>query len=243
MNKSVRLDRFIHQNTAFSMADTRPLIAQKRILLNGVNAISIQQKVTKFTHVVLDGLCLQNKNPLYFILNKPKGVVCATQDAQHRTVLDLIEHPLRHELHIAGRLDYNTTGLVLLTNDGEWSRAISLPETKLEKVYEVNVSKPLNADYIEAFQTGIYFSYENITTKPALLEICSKYKARLTLTEGKYHQVKRMFGFFQNKVLALHRVSVGPIALGWLQIGQSQLLSEKLLNHSILATQILEDTN
>ncbi len=220
-----RLDRFISQNTDYSIADTRLLIAQKRILLDGRVAHSIQQKVTKFTRVVLDGNCLKDLSPVYLMLNKPRGVVSATKDPKHTTVLDLIQHPQKDELHIVGRLDFNTTGLVLLTNDGAWSRRISLPETKLAKTYEVTLSKPLNDEYIAAFREGIHFAYENITTRPAQLEILSENSARLSLIEGKYHQVKRMFGFFQNEVLSLHRVSVGPISLEGLEVGQSRPLT------------------
>lgn len=227
---SSRLDRFISQNSVFSLSDTRLLIAQKRIVLDGHLAHSIQQKVTKFTQVVLDGKCLTYKTPVYLMLNKPRGVVSATKDFKHPTVLDLIQHPQKNELHIAGRLDFNTTGLVLLTNDGAWSRKMSLPETKLEKTYEVTLSKSLNDDYVAVFRKGIYFSYENITTRPAGLEILSEYTARLSLVEGKYHQVKRMFGFFQNQVLSLHRVSVGNLSLEALEVGDSRALTEEELD-------------
>ncbi len=224
-----RLDRFISQNSAFTRADTRLLIAQKRILVDGQVAQSIQQKVTQFTHVVLDGQCLQDNQALYLMLNKPKGVVSATKDLEHLTVLDLIDHPQKHELHIVGRLDLNTTGLVLLSNDGAWSRKISLPETKLAKTYEVTLSKPVTDEYITVFRQGIYFAYENIITQPAYLERVSEYTARLSLVEGKYHQVKRMFGFFQNEVLALHRASVGPVSVEGLELGQSRALTSKEL--------------
>lgn len=220
-----RLDRFINQNSPFSLADTHRLIAQKRILLDGKAADSVQQKVEQFTHVMLDDDCLQNNTPIYMMLNKPKGVVCATVDAKHTTVMDLIEHPQKEDLHIAGRLDLNTTGIVLLTNDGAWSRSISLPESKLIKTYVVTLSKPVTEEMIAVFKQGIYFAYEDITTQPAQLEILSEYRARLSLIEGKYHQVKRMFGFFQNEVLALHRVSVGDFSLDGLEEGQSRLLS------------------
>ena len=223
-SKTHRLDRFISQNSDFSISDTRLLIAQKRIVLDGRVASSIQQKVGEFTQVVLDGQCLNDNKPVYIMLNKPRGVVSATKDPKHATVLDLIDHPQKSELHIVGRLDFNTTGLLLLTNDGAWSRKISLPETKLAKTYEVTLSKPLSDEYVVVFREGIYFAYENITTRPACLEILSDYTARLSLVEGKYHQVKRMFGFFQNQVLALHRVSVGSILLEGLEVGQSRAL-------------------
>lgn len=194
--------------------------------MEGRPAESICQVVGKFSRVELDGVCLQQNRPVYLALNKPRGVVSATTDRRHTTVLDLIDHPEKHDLHIAGRLDFNTTGLVLLSNDGAWSRRLSLPESKLAKTYEVTVAEPLNADYVAAFHRGIYFAYEDITTQPAQLEIVSPREARLALVEGKYHQVKRMFGHFQNEVLSLHRVSVGPIALGDLEPGQCRELSE-----------------
>ena len=228
-SKSHRLDRFISKHSDFTMSDVRLLIAQKRIIVDGQAAHSIQQQITQFTHVALDGQCLQENQPVYLLLNKPKGVVSATKDAKHTTLIDLIEHPQKSELHIAGRLDFNTTGVVLLTNDGAWSRKISLPETKLAKTYEVTLAKPLTAEYIHVFREGIYFAYEDITTQPADLEILTEITARLTLTEGKYHQVKRMFGYFQNEVLELHRAAVGPIRLDGLVLGQSRLLTEKEL--------------
>lgn len=224
-----RLDRFISQHSEFTLADTRLLVAQKRIIVDGQAAHSIQQKVSQFTHIVVDGRCLQNNQALYLMLNKPQGVVSACKDLQHRTVIDLLEHPQKDQLHIAGRLDLNTSGLVLLSNDGAWSRRICLPESKLAKTYEVTVAQPLTPEYVAVFREGIYFAYENITTQPADLEILSAYHAKLTLTEGKYHQVKRMFGFFRNQVLALHRTSVGPLTLAGLALGQSRTLTAQEL--------------
>ncbi len=225
--KTLRLDRFISQNSDHTIADTHPLIAQKRIVVDGELAHSVQQKVSRFTNVQLDGVCLQNNQPVYIMLNKPKGIVSATADEKHKTVLDLISHPQKDELHIAGRLDFNTTGLVLLTNDGEWSRKISHPNNKLKKTYEVTLANPLSDEYSVAFRQGIYFGFEDVTTKPAHLEILSSYTARLSLIEGKYHQIKRMFGHFQNEVLELHRISVGHIVLGDLKLGDFRLLTKE----------------
>ena len=223
--KSTRLDRFVSQHSQYKLSDVQRLLAQKRIVLDGEPAHSIQQSVSKFTHVMLGDECLQDNQPVYIMLNKPKGVVSATKDARHTTVLDLIDHPQKDELHIAGRLDFNSTGLVLLTNDGAWSRRISLPETKLSKTYDVTLSKPVTEEYVTAFQQGIYFAYEDITTQPAQLEILGAYQARISLVEGKYHQVKRMFGYFQNEVLSLHRISVGDIHLDGLGEGECRVLS------------------
>lgn len=224
-----RLDRFISQSSGVKLSDVRLLLAQKRILVDGQIAQSIQQKITQFTQVMLDGQCLQNNQAVYVLLHKPQGVVSATQDSQHTTVLDLIEHPQKSELHIVGRLDLNTTGLVLLTNDGAWSRQVSLPQTRLVKTYDVQLAQPVGAQYAAVFAQGIYFAYENITTQPAQLEILAAHRVRLSLVEGKYHQVKRMFGYFQNQVLQLHRVSVGPLTLAGLAVGQSRALTAQEL--------------
>jgi 16S rRNA pseudouridine516 synthase len=117
------------------------------------------------------------------------------------------------DLHIVGRLDLHSSGLLLLTNDGDWSRALMSPENKVAKVYEVTVEHPINGECIQAFANGMYFSYEDIITKPAQLEKLSECVAKVTLEEGRYHQIKRMFGRFRNPVLALHRVSIGEIEL------------------------------
>ncbi len=223
---TTRLDRFIRQHSDFSMSDTRLLIAQQRIVVDGQPAQSIQQRIHPFSRVELDGRPLQQRQAVYLAFNKPQGIVSATRDATHRTVLDCINHPQRDELHIVGRLDFNSTGLVLLTNDGSWSRRVSLPDSGVTKVYEVTLAKPLDDSYITAFREGIYFAYEDITTLPAELEILDSHHARLCLHEGKYHQVKRMFGAFQNEVLKLHRVSVGSVQLGNLAPGQYRHLND-----------------
>src|SRR5690554_176730 len=166
-----RLDRFVSKHSAFAISQVRLLIAQKRIVLDGSPAVSAQQKVTKFTHVMLDGVCLQELTPVYIMLNKPRGVVSATKDARHTTVIDLLEHRQKDELHIAGRLDFNTTGLLLLSNDGSWSRRLSLPETKLIKTYKVTLSKPetLKRSIYSGVSSGSVFrvrGYYHVTSSP-----------------------------------------------------------------------------
>ncbi|MDX1267743.1 MAG: 16S rRNA pseudouridine(516) synthase, partial [Oceanisphaera sp.] len=104
-------------------------------------------------------------------------------------------------------------GLVLLTNDGRWSRALTSPEAKVPKRYQVRVRDPLDERYVNAFANGVYFETENLVTAPVAMTITSPTTAELVLTEGKYHQIKRMFGRFRNPVLALHRSAVGPYEL------------------------------
>jgi 16S rRNA pseudouridine516 synthase len=227
---SHRLDRFIARRLSINIRAVRELLIQKKITLNGEVASLMNQPIGIFTAVVVDGDVLQHRDPVYIMLNKPKGVVSATKDDRHTTVIDIIDHPNKHELHIAGRLDFNTTGLLLLTNDGAWSKQLSLPENAVNKIYRVSLQKPLTPDiiikYQQAFATGIHLLPENITTRPATLTVLNDHTVELTISEGRYHQVKRMFGFFQYEVVELHRLSIGDIILDkGVVLGASRLLT------------------
>ncbi|MFT4825118.1 MAG: 16S rRNA pseudouridine516 synthase [Halioglobus sp.] len=193
--------------------EVRAMLASGRITVDGSRAQDISQVIGQFTHITLDDQTLQANTPEYIMLNKPAGVVSATRDEQHRTVIDVLGNNDYKKLHIAGRLDFNSTGLLLLTNDGTWSRQLSSPENSVIKQYRVTLEKPLTTDYVEAFAAGMYFDYEGITTRPATLKIVSDYVAVVGLTEGRYHQIKRMFGRFQNPVLTLHRFAIGNMVL------------------------------
>lgn len=225
-SRTSRIDRFISRNVeGISQKDVRLILAQKRVMVDGKVLTEIAHVIDRFSHVTLDGDVLQNNTPVHIMLNKPKGVVSATKDVKHKTVVDLLQRDVIDGLHIVGRLDYNSTGLLLLTNDGRWSRELMHAEKKIEKVYRVILEKPLQEKYIHAFQEGMYFNFEGIKTLPAKLRILSEFEAEVTLIEGRYHQVKRMFGRFDNKVLELHRVSIGRIVLDpSLQYGQSREL-------------------
>ncbi|MBE7374430.1 16S rRNA pseudouridine(516) synthase [Pseudomonas lopnurensis] len=210
----MRLDRFLANLPRFSRQDARHLLAEGRIRVDGQAMRAMDCEVRLFSRIELDDEVLQaGKAARYLMLNKPAGCASATRDAVHRTVLDLIAEPDRDELHIAGRLDFNTTGLMLLTNDGQWSRRLTQPSSLQGKVYLVETEDEIDPGCIEAFAQGLYFRFENLTTLPARLELLGPRRARLTLHEGRYHQVKRMFGRFDNKVTALHRESMGPLLL------------------------------
>ena len=213
--KKHRLDRFISAKTGTPKSKVRLMLAQKRIYVDGQLATDINQPIDQFSHVALDGAVVQNNTRRYIMMNKPIGVVSATKDEQHKTVMDLLveKNINTDDLHVVGRLDLNSSGLLLLTNDGDWSRALMSPEKKVAKVYEVTLENPITDECIQAFANGMYFSYEDITTKPAQLEKLSECVAKVTLEEGRYHQIKRMFGRFRNPVVALHRVSIGEIKL------------------------------
>lgn len=224
----MRLDRFLSNLPRFNRQDARQLISQGRIRLDGLECRDAQAEVREFSRVQLDDELLQaGKAARYFMLHKPVGVVSATCHPEHRTVLDLLDEPDKDDLHLAGRLDLNTSGLLLISNDGLWTRRLTLPGSKQPKVYRVQAEQPITDEYIEVFARGLYFAYEDLTTLPAELEILGSHSARLTLHEGRYHQVKRMFGHFQNKVIGLHRERVGMLDLGDLPVGQYRALSDE----------------
>jgi 16S rRNA pseudouridine516 synthase len=208
-----RLDRYLKQRMNLHARDVKRLLAQGRIYIDGQAANDCLQIIDKHSHLVLDGECLQSNPTYYLMMNKPDGVVSATRDEIHKTVIDLLDEPFQSELHIAGRLDLHSTGLILLTNDSRWSKYLASPGNKITKHYRVEVANPINEECILAFKAGIYFSYEESTTRPALLEKINDYKADVYLSEGKYHQIKRMFGRFRNPVKTLHRCAIGNITL------------------------------
>lgn len=209
----MRLDRFISNNTEHSQQTVRRLLALRRVKVNGEIVADGLQQISEFCHISLSEAVLQDRRAHYYMLHKPRGYLSATRDPQHRTVMELMDIPDTVQLHIGGRLDFNTSGLMLLTNDGKWSRKITEPQLKHPKVYRVETEDPITPEYQLLFSKGVYLPYENLTTQPAQLDILSARSARLTIYEGRYHQVKRMFGQFDNKVVALHRESMGKIKL------------------------------
>ncbi|MNS04443.1 Ribosomal small subunit pseudouridine synthase A [compost metagenome] len=210
----MRVDRFLSNLPRYNRQQVRLLLVEKRVRVDGKVVSDPHSEVLEFSRVEVDDEVLQSGKPArYFMLHKPPGCVSATRDPQHPTVLDLIDEPDKDDLHIAGRLDFNTTGLMLITNDGSWSRRLTQPQTKLPKVYYVETEQDIGPEYAIKFNEGLYFAFEDLTTQPAGLELLGPKCARLSIVEGRYHQVKRMFGHFNNKVMRLHRERMGPLEL------------------------------
>lgn len=232
----MRLDRLLAHRTGLARNDVLRLLAAGRVRVDGYVTNDGPRMLTQFSRVELDNHILQSKQAHYLMLHKPVGCASTTRDDQHRTVLDFIDEPFRDELHLAGRLDFNTSGLMLLTNDGRWSRIMTEPRENKPKVYLVETEDPIHPDTAAVFAAGLYFAYENLTTRPAHLELLGTHAARLTLHEGRYHQVKRMFGHFNNKVLRLHRESMGHIVLDHrLEPGQYRTLTDHEVHPELAA--------
>mgnify|MGYP000182029207 CR=1 FL=1 len=209
----MRLDKYVASVTELSRNDAKKAIRSGRVNVAGQVQRDPKFSVEISTRIKLDGDGLRGAGKRYIMLNKPKGYVCATKDREHLTVLELLEVANCEQLHIAGRLDLDTTGLVLITDDGQWSHRVTSPHRDCKKTYLVETADPISADSIVCFEKGFHLENEKRPTLPAHIEIVDEHTARLTISEGRYHQVKRMFGAMGNKVDCLHRERIGDIFL------------------------------
>ncbi|WP_444905134.1 16S rRNA pseudouridine(516) synthase RsuA [Microbulbifer sp. CnH-101-E] len=228
MASFIRLDKAVSQVTDLSRSDVKRAAKAERISVNGEIVTDPAAKVQASDALYLDGEPLHEPGPRYIMLNKPLGYVSATKDGEHPTVLDLIDEPNKAKLHIAGRLDIDTTGLVLLTDDGQWSHKVTSPNHHCEKTYYALLAEKIEEDAVAKFVKGIWLNNEKKRTKPAKLEILYANEVRITIGEGRYHQVKRMFAALGNRVIELHRERIGDIFLDEeLQEGEYRLLTSE----------------
>lgn len=209
----MRLDQFVSQSTGMPRSEAVKVIRWGQVRVNGENITKTSTHIDPASEVLLDEEKIVLPGAIYLMLHKPAGVVSATEDTEHRTVLDLIDHPHRHTLHVVGRLDKDTTGLLLLTNDGDWSHRISAPKHHVPKTYLATLAWELSEAGVQALRAGVQLHGEKGLTKPAEVEILPEKQARVTISEGKYHQVKRMFAAVGNQVEALHRERIGGLVL------------------------------
>ena len=210
----MRLDRFLTESLGLTRSQAGRIIRSGEVLVNGMATKSAATQVDEQDVVELDGQRLQQTGPRYFMLHKPEGYVCSNDDPEHPTVLMLFDEPALNKLHCAGRLDLDTTGLLLVTDDGQWSHRITSPRHECAKTYRAWLADPVEPAVIEQFASGVQLRGERQLTRPAELELVTPTEALLTIHEGKYHQVKRMFAAVGNKVIRLHRERVGCLALG-----------------------------
>ncbi|WP_246065451.1 pseudouridine synthase [Hydrocarboniclastica marina] len=210
----MRLDYYLAHATTLSRKEAKRIIHQGRVSVAGQVERKTSTPVEADSVVCLDEQQLVlSQGHRYLMLNKPVGVISATEDGQHRTVIDLIPPALRRDLHPVGRLDRDTTGLILLTTDGQWSHRVSSPRGQCAKVYRAQLDQPLTAQARSRLEQGVMLKGETVATRPADVESIDDRTIRLRLTEGRYHQVKRMLAAVGNHVIALHRERVGSIQL------------------------------
>lgn len=233
MSKLVRLDKYLADMNVGTRSEVKNLIKKKRVKVNGVVVNKDNLKIDiENDEVMLDGSIIKYVEFEYYMLNKPAGVVSATEDNKDKTVVDLIEGNTK-DLFPVGRLDKDTEGLLILTNDGKLAHDLLSPKKHVDKKYYAKINGIVNIEHIEQFRQGLNINDEYIT-KPAVLEIISvdvennKSEIYVTITEGKYHQVKRMFKAIGMEVSYLKRISMGNIVLdAELKLGEYRLLREE----------------
>lgn len=208
-----RIDKIISSQGMYSRSDVKKLIQQKRVKVDGKIVLKSDIKIDKnSSEIKIDDTPITIKDNIYLILNKPEGYVSATKDNKDKTVLELVPQEYqKRELFPAGRLDKNTTGLMIITDDGKFAHNILAPKKHVSKKYEVTIDIPITEEMRKGFKEGVELI--DGKCKSSSLIITGKYTAEVILTEGRYHQIKRMFGCYGAKVVKLHRIQMGNLKL------------------------------
>ncbi len=230
----MRLDKFICKSTELTRNEAKKVLKSGEVRVNGEVAKNAAMQVHENNSVTIDGQKLTARGSRYYLLHKVADTICSNVDEVYPSVLHFIQVDRAFDLHIAGRLDADTTGLVLITDDGRWSHNVISPKKACQKTYRVWLRNEIDDEkltqLVEEFDKGIQLQGENALTRPAKLQRvepedltepeCYKTEVLLTITEGKYHQVKRMFAAVGNRVVGLHRERIGDITLGELAPGE-----------------------
>ena len=225
----MRLDKYLTKTIIGSRKLAKELIKKRQILVDDiiVKSDSYQVKEDANVYYIQDGkkIKLEYEEHIYLMLNKPAGYVCATKDNLHKSVLELITDYQDRDLHIVGRLDVDTEGLLLITDDGDFTHQVTSPKSNISKKYYVEYQGTLDDFAIDKVKNGIILDDGEIT-KPGILEPISGSSAYITIYEGRFHQVKRMFADLGTKVTYLKRVQISSLELN-VECGQYRKLNKK----------------
>lgn len=226
-----RLDKILSRKLNITRSKAKSLIKQKQVTVNGMTAKSGDLKCTDKDIITASGKKLSENDFTYIMLNKPKGVVSASDGRGEKSVIDLLPNEMkRKNLFPAGRLDKDTTGFVLITDDGEFAHNILSPKKHIEKTYLAVLDKPVDDNVIRDFESGMVLG--NKTLLPAKLTVMNEEKtiARVVIKQGVYHQIKRMFKKHKITVLELKRTAMGGLCLDdKLALGESRYITENEL--------------
>lgn len=223
-----RLDSLIRAWGYASRRKLRQLVAEGRVKVDGKTVSDPAMQCAEDSEITIDGLALEKRESITLMLNKPAGYVCTDDEGIYPTVFSLLEEDNRNRaLFAVGRLDADTEGLLLLTNDGELCDRIIRPESNINKVYEVKFDRPLISDAAEKLREGVVLP-EGVKCRPAYLEPIDEKSALITVCEGKYHEVKRLVRACGALVASLKRVSIGGLKLDKnLGVGEYRQLSKE----------------
>lgn len=222
----MRLDKFLSNSGIGTRREVKNLLklgvieVNDQVIIHGDFQVNPDQD-----KVVVDGDSLTYQPFVYILLNKPAGYVSATEDRDDPTVLSLIEGFAHRDLHLVGRLDKDTTGLIILTDDGALTHHLTSPKHHVGKTYLVHVDQPLDSALVDSFSKGFRLGERDAVMPSTLTILDDKTQASLTIYEGKFHQIKRMFAKFGFEVQSLQRTALGPIQLGNLRVGEYRELT------------------
>ncbi|GLS89340.1 pseudouridine synthase [Psychromonas marina] len=225
----MRLDKFVCKSTRLTRAQATAMINTGCVVVNDAVVCDVATQVHEDNYITLNNEKLIARASRYILMHKPAGTICSNIDEVYPSLFNYIDVDNVSELHVAGRLDADTTGLVLVTDDGRWSFNIITPTKHCQKVYRVGLSRTIGDDVANQFSHGVQLQGEQQLTRPAILEIVAEKEVLLTLTEGKFHQVKRMFSAVDNRVVSLHREKIGEIQLD-VEVGEWRYLTEPEVN-------------
>lgn len=233
----MRLDKFISNSSGLSRSQARMAIKKGLVKVSGVVIKNLAYHLPdEGPEVLLENQPLKLRGPVYIMLNKPLDTICSNVDEGLPSVLSLIDVLNARKLHIAGRLDSDTTGLVLVTDDGAWSHRVTSPRMECGKVYRVTLAESITDHAISSLSKGILLRGDGKACRPAEVRVLSEKLVLLEIFEGKYHQVKRMFAAVGNRVTALHREKIGDIALDpGLSAGEWRYLSDQEVRSRLIS--------
>lgn len=217
MNKTQRLDKILANMGYGSRKEVKMLIKNGAVEVDNKIVTEADLKVNPDNQLLkVNGIILNYKKHIYIMMNKPQGVISATEDIKNKTVLDLLEGRYsNYQLHPVGRLDKDTEGFILLTNDGQITHALTNPKKRVPKTYYAEILGYVDDKYIEYFKEGIALEdgYKSLSAELEIIEKSKISKIKLTIVEGKFHQVKRMFDAIDKRVIYLKRISIGTLNL------------------------------
>lgn len=244
----IRIDKFLADRTKYSRSEVKSFLKKGVVRADGAVINDPKQKINPDAQeITLNGKKIHGGAHIYLILNKPEGYLCATEDREHKTVLELVPDELRHkDMFPAGRLDIDSTGFVLVTDDGELAHQMLSPKHHVPKYYLVTLARSFEENYLQSLADGITLS-DGTKCLPVQAKQISEKICLVCLHEGKYHQVKRMFASLGNHVEHLHRTAVGSLLLppdlpfgGHLEIFHKDILQMlKAESFSVMCEQIM----
>ncbi len=209
----MRIDKFICDTINITRTQAKNKISKGSVFKNGKRVRSGSEQVDFSDEIILDGNKISYRKYVYIMMNKPAGVLSASRDLHSITALDLLsKEDKRHDLFVAGRLDKDTTGFLLITNDGSFAHDILSPKKHIFKTYVVTLKNSVRNNYTRMFADGIVLE-DGYVCKPAKFKKLDNFKCQLEISEGKFHQIKRMFKSLDNEVVSLKRVALGSLLL------------------------------